>query len=79
MSLPTKSINKATGRGKFSARGRGSGRGGCRTRGNIKAISGSLGSFYNQDRSFLSGDISYSTKSHNKILEAPENLIFCES
>ena len=77
MSLPTKSINKATGRGKLSAHGRGSGRGGCKTRGVNKAASGSVGSFYNHECSLLSGcDISNSAKSHNKVQEAPENLIF---
>ena len=74
MSLPTKSINKATGRGKLSTRGRGSGRGGYKTRGANKAASGSVGSFYNQDQSsLLSGDIS-SAKSHNKVQEAPGNI-----
>ena len=79
MSLPTKSINKATGRGKLSTRGRGSGRGGYKTRGVNKAASGSVGSFYNQESSLLpllTGDISNSAKSHNK---AHENLIFGES
>ena len=76
MSLPTKSISKATGRGKISSRGRGSGRGGYKTRGINKAASGSVGSFYNHETSLLFGDIWNSAKSHNKVQEVPENLIF---
>jgi hypothetical protein len=84
MSLPTKSINKAAtggrGGGKLSsARGRASGRGATRTRGGAnKAGSGSLGSFYNHESSLLSGDISNSAKSLNKVQEntPDQNLIF---